>query len=392
MHIKRFEASSLLEAIQLVKAELGPEALILSQKSVRRDRGRFGLFGRSIVEVTAAVDREVRRGQEEPAGRVAPDPSWRSFELTRALVDPLESEVRELRRAVESLARALPERDDLARDVDALRRVALDLRRDAGTGVCEPGAGLLAGRLLAAGVAPRHAFPLARDASDDALAEGPAPALARALSSRLDGRLRAARADDGLRADLFVGPTGAGKTTTLAKLAVRGEAGGGPLAIVTTDALRIGAEAPLRGYARRVGAPFRVAASPAELGRAASADSSRRILVDTAGRSPADRRAMAELLECRARLGPRARVNLVLPCIAKDQDLAAELERFRPLAPDRLVFTKLDESRSVGNLVNLLLDPDSPPLAWITDGQRVPEDLRVPDPEALAARVLGEAV
>ena len=77
MHIKRFAAPTLLEAIRQVKAEFGPEALILSQRTVRGQSGLFGLLGRSSVEVTAAIDRDVRRRSAGRAERVGPDPSWR---------------------------------------------------------------------------------------------------------------------------------------------------------------------------------------------------------------------------------------------------------------------------------------------------------------------------
>ena len=99
MHVKRFEAATLVEAIRQVKEELGPEALVLSQKTLRR-RGGFGLLGRSVVEVTAAIDRDVHRAQTqdapaataqaEPApDRVAPDPSWKDLSLRRALDEVL---------------------------------------------------------------------------------------------------------------------------------------------------------------------------------------------------------------------------------------------------------------------------------------------------------------
>ncbi len=194
-----------------------------------------------------------------------------------------------------------------------------------------------------------------------------------------------------MRSELFVGPTGVGKTTTLAKLATRAAEPEAGLSVITTDALRIGADAVLRGLAREIGAGFQVSVSPAELERAVARDRARRVLVDTAGRSPADPHAVSDLLGCREAMGSETRVHLVLSAATKESDLRAEIERFRPLEPDGLVVTKLDESRDVVNVLNVLLEPDTPPLFWVSDGQRIPEDLHIPDPDELAGRVLGAA-
>ena len=154
------------------------------------------------------------------------------------------------------------------------------------------------------------------------------------------------------------------------------------------DTQRLGCDETLRLYADRVQVPLERPLSPEAL-RRARARSPRRLFVDTAGRSAGDPTAIRELSACREALGEDAQVRLVVSATTKDEDLAWQLDRFRPLRPDALVVTKLDESRSLGNLVNLLLSPQAPPLAWLTDGQRVPEDLRIPDPETLAAQVLG---
>ena len=109
---------------------------------------------------------------------------------------------------------------------------------------------------------------------------------------------------------------------------------------------------------------------------------------DTAGCSAADPSAVAELAACREALGEHTQVQLVVSATTKDEDLAWQLERFQPLQPDGLVVTKLDESRSLGNVVNLLLAADAPPLSWIADGQRVPEDIHI----ASAKNLIGQAL
>ncbi|MDJ0847861.1 MAG: hypothetical protein QNK04_05670 [Myxococcota bacterium] len=405
MHIKRFEAPTLVEAIQRVKSELGPHALVLSQRTVRRGGRWFGVGASSVVEIVAAVDRDVRREPAASPGGRAParadegsprDPGWKMLPVTKALLDPLESELRSQRRLLEGLSRSLPERADLQADVEAIRGAAADLRRGMGA-AGEGAADELAIPLLRAGLSPRHAYRLAeraqgREASAgrDGIVGEEAAALRAALSAALDGRMRPRRPDERVRVEMFVGPTGVGKTTTLAKVAGRAASEGeGDLALVSTDVERLGGDAALSGYAKRIGLPFARAASPDDL--AAQVRRHRgRVLIDTEGRSPADPEALARLAAFRDALGLPARVHLVVSATTKEEDLRRQLQRFRALEPDGLVVTKLDESRRVGNVVNLILD-DSPSLVWLADGQRVPADLLLPDPDELAARALAHA-
>src|SRR5690606_1288190 len=156
MHVKRYLAPSLEQAIAAVKAELGPDALVLSTRRVRRDRGVFGWLGRAQVEVVAAAERARRRDAAPPA---EPDPSWRPLALTQALLDPLEAELRALR-GERAARRAAPGGGDaLARELAALRE-ALE-----GGGRAGAPPDPLCARLEAAGLAPRHARALAASAA-----------------------------------------------------------------------------------------------------------------------------------------------------------------------------------------------------------------------------------
>lgn len=385
MHIKRFEAASMAEALREVRECFGPDAIVLSTRNVRGDRGLFGRFGRPIVEVTAAVDRDVVRGDPaEP--RVGADHSWRGLQLTRALIEPLEHEMRALRGAVRRLEVERGGPPSIAAEIAELRRVAAELGRAPRRGAAEPGSVRL---LTEAGLAPRHARALAADLAGAAPGEGDDLAtLITALALRLDARLAPPREDDD-PVLMLVGPTGVGKTSTLAKVAARSPAG--PPALVTTDVHRFGGETALRRFARELDVPFEVAVSAPDLSASLGRLGRRPVMVDTAGHSRAESDAVADLLQLREALGSRARVHLVLSATTKEADLRAEIDRYRPLAPEAVVVTKTDESGDLANVVNVLLDESSLPLAWIGIGQRVPEDLEVPDPERLAERVMGAA-
>jgi flagellar biosynthesis protein FlhF len=331
------------------------------------------------------VDREARRGGAEEPARVGADESWRELQVTRAMVGSLEGELRALRESVDRLQGSVPDACEIGRSLEALRRAC---QRPAGAGA-GPDPGMdHAGRLLRAGLSPEHALPIAADAARRAQ---PEDALARALAARLDARLVPPRPEAAGGVDLLVGATGVGKTTTVAKLAGFGGRDARAVAIATTDVHRLGGEEILRSYTKRLGLRFSLAATPEDLRRSREKAGRRHLLVDTAGRGPNDPGSIAELARFREALGPGVRVQLVLSATTKEQDLVDQLARHRPLRPDGLVVTHLDESRDLGNVANLLLAPDSPPLTWLAAGQAVPTDLEVPDPDRLSARILAGA-
>ena len=94
MHIRRFEGSSMREVLREVRETLGPDALVVSTKHLRRDRGLFGQFGKPTIEVTAAVDHEPARASAPQSGQ--PHASWNELRLARSVVTPLEGEIQQL--------------------------------------------------------------------------------------------------------------------------------------------------------------------------------------------------------------------------------------------------------------------------------------------------------
>jgi len=173
-----------------------------------------------------------------------------------------------------------------------------------------------------------------------------------------------------------VGPTGAGKTTTIAKLAARWcmQHGSQDLALVSTDGYRIGARDQLTTYARVLGAPMHSANSGMELARVLERLKSKKlILIDTAGIGPRDTRLTEQLAALQ--LGAaRARVLLALPAQGEGHALEEIVQAFTRVAPEACVITKVDEAASLGAVISTTLRHKLK-IAYVCDGQRVPEDL-----------------
>jgi len=188
--------------------------------------------------------------------------------------------------------------------------------------------------------------------------------------------------------EVFVGPPGVGKTTTIAKIAAQARARQSTrFGLVAADGFRVGAVEQLRLYADIIGSPFVVARSGADL--AAALETGRRpMLVDTAGRSPRDT-GSAEILEA-LQGRPDVRRHLVLPAATPAPEARRVIDRFRVASPDRLVLTRLDEVETLGPLVGVLRDCQLP-VSYLGFGQNVPDDLQRATPPVLADWVLGEA-
>ena len=162
MHIRRFQGTAMREVLREIRAELGPDALVVSTRTVHRDRRWFGKLSQPVIEVTAAVDRERRKNTPEatkPSERTAPDPSWNELRLTRALISPLEREFKSLRESVEQLAArdTRPNEPQLVREVQNLRRMMADVLASHADHTPDPNAD----PYTSAGLDPRHAAMLA---------------------------------------------------------------------------------------------------------------------------------------------------------------------------------------------------------------------------------------
>jgi flagellar biosynthesis protein FlhF len=187
----------------------------------------------------------------------------------------------------------------------------------------------------------------------------------------------------------LVGPTGVGKTTTIAKLAAhyrlreRLRVG-----LITVDTYRIAAVEQLRTYADIIDLPMEVVSTPREMRQAVArlADLDL-VLMDTAGRCPRDEVRIQELKSMLAEARPDE-VHLVLSCVAGAAGLAKNAEHFASVGTTALILTKLDEATGLGNLLPLLRTSRLP-VSYLTNGQNVPDDIEAAVAARLARRVLG---
>ncbi len=193
------------------------------------------------------------------------------------------------------------------------------------------------------------------------------------------------------RVVVLAGPTGVGKTTTIAKLAAR-EAliRGRRVGLVTLDTYRIAGAEQLEHYAEMIGVPVEVAhdarSFEVALRRLHEADL---VLVDTAGRSPRDPWATEELASVLAGAEEPVAVWLCLAAATPHPELRALVERHAVLEPQRLLATKLDEAVRPGGVLGAHAELGRP-IVWFTTGQRVPEDIEAAGAERLAALLCGE--
>ncbi len=188
----------------------------------------------------------------------------------------------------------------------------------------------------------------------------------------------------------LIGPTGVGKTTTLAKIAARFVLEQGvSAALITADTYRISAVEQLKTYSDIIGLPLEIVYSPEELRMAIRKYSDKKlILIDTAGRSQHNDYQMKELKEL-LKANSRIEKHLVISATTKNQDAEDILEKFSGCKPDRVIFTKVDETSSVGLVLNLLYEKNIA-LSYLAYGQSVPDDIAPASAERLAELLLRE--
>lgn len=394
MKIKRFFAADIRQALRQVRETLGADAVILSNKPV--DGG---------VELVAAMDYDesAYAAQQKEAAREpqpAPQATPRVSSINTAkTAEPVRQPVtQEYQSAPQRPARVEWSQDpvlvEMREEMKSLRRMmenelsGLSWRE---MGVNKPQAKELLRRLIALDLSPDICRKLV-EAVDDAETIDQAWRKALYYLATEIVTVGDTLLDQGGVVAL-VGPTGVGKTTTVAKLAARFvlRHGNRHVALISTDNYRIGAQEQLNSYARILDVPIRSAANTEELGVALNTFADKRlVLVDTAGMSQRDLR-LSEQLSLLHTGHQQVRSFLTLSATTQQSAQEQAIKAFGVARPDACVLTKIDEAATLGGTLSALIHSGMP-LAFTTDGQKVPEDIHLARSHTLVSRAvtLGE--
>ncbi len=417
MKVKTFHALTMQDAMRAIKEELGPDAIILSAKEVR-DGGRvLRAFNRPVLEVMAASDQDMQRFSQDgekmqPASPVNPSDaesesalSAQTFQQTlKGMLKPnCEKATRTVGKRSASLkpsiAHVTPTRRRHVRIVvNELGRLLEDLSRTDSRMIGSqppPMLVLLRRSLIEQGMNSSTVDVLLNEACKAEQAADPFDdeSLRRALQHEIAKRVGTSgplpKGKGYPSIGLLIGPSGAGKTSTIAKLAshYRLEQRKS-VALITFDTCRETAVEQLRRYAKVVGVPFACALSARQvhegLRRHTQVDV---VLIDMPGIGPADLALAKEL----RRLLPKEAVttHLVLSASTREQELCRITRRLSDLPQPRLLFTKLDETESFGTIFEVA-HQTGVPLSYWSIGRQVPEDIEVASAERLAAFLTAE--
>ncbi len=367
MKVKRFYGDNMPDLLGKVKSELGSEAIIIQSRKVRQG-GILGIFGPSLLEVIAAADSDNRK----------------------VLVDS-EQDCR-----LEQLR--LIQNDAVSRQVSELKKILEE-------NMPAPSYGK-----------PRRVFPgCFEQIFQVLLSNDVGEGTAREIIDRAMYKINQSRWQDlaAIKADVLeiitdyfkeyisteskekerialVGPTGVGKTTTLAKLAaIASVLKEKKVALITIDTFRVAALEQLRTYADIISVSMDVAHTPKELKSLLDKHQDKDlVLVDTAGRSPYNKLQIAEIKgfldAC-----PELKIYLVLNVATNQKDLNEIILSFEKFSIAKLIFTKLDETHRYGTILNIVAGFKKE-LAYVTTGQNVPDDIEIPTPVNIAQLVLRE--
>lgn len=430
MRVKRYIVDTMPDAMLKIRGELGADAVILSTKEMKIG-GFLGMFRKKKIEVIAATESAEKTGAREkqpppppvirPVARQAvPEAYRKSSQLVTAdssndpVQTPLEEVLVEIKAAAESQANKEdgnihkgsavvnnePEQskeDKLFEEIKQMKSLMSKLAlSQTGERQLPDGLKSIQGQLEEQGVIPELTENWIAEAyqqwveSNETLNDDQLQGLVRhSLTDFLSDRIGEGIANQ-TRIVYVAGPTGVGKTTTIAKLAadqifrVRKKVG-----FITADTYRISAIEQLRTYASILNVPIEVVQSPGDVKRAMQRlEHCDLILMDTAGRNYLNEMFVAEL---HSLFSPSeaSETFLVLSLTSKFQDMRTITENFSKYRLDKVIFTKQDETESVGPIFNLLHEYPLK-VSYITNGQNVPDDLLTADSDLLIDMLLEE--
>jgi len=349
MTIKRYLAKDMNEAMARIKYELGSNAVIISSRWVRKKGIRY-LFSKKMLEVTAAVDQPPQNAYQDSKEMTD---SKSAVQSTYGM--QLEKEIRELREMVNKL---------------------LEKERAGQKGRKKTQFSTLMKRHLSNMDLDEE---IIKDFADFCKREGYSNIDFNCASRYFGERLKKSvesRNEMISHIWAFIGPTGVGKTTTIAKIAAKETLENRKkVGLVTMDTFRIGAVEQLKTYADILSLPLEIVSTKKEMYEAVKRlESCDLILIDSTGRNSQAKDQLLEIKECLSAID-KIRKILVMSAAIRRADVKLILENYKLIGYDSVILTKLDETLCYGNILNINHYTDKP-LSYLTTGQIVPEDIK----------------
>jgi len=376
MKIQTFKAKSMQQAIDMVRHELGPEATVLHTRELHA-----GLLGRLFFgkeyEIAASCEANV-------PSRLTPAVSFEPIHATPT------SEIDYRQKYRDDFRR------QLGTELDELGFMSAELNHRVSDSTVQhlPAALFeIYTDLIEADLEDRIAQEFIEHLRSETTVDLDDSCSMRAELTRLveneihvSGPLQTSAGQG--RVVALVGPTGVGKTTTIAKLAANYRLRENKtVGLITVDTYRIVAVEQLRTYAEIIDLPMEVVSTPREMREAiARMKSLDLVLMDTAGRSPRDEVRIQELKAMLTEANP-AEVHLVLSATGGAKSLTTTANRFATVGTTSMIVTKLDEATGLGNLLSVIRGCGLP-ISYVTDGQNVPDDIQVAQKHSLAQQIL----
>ncbi|WP_280768964.1 flagellar biosynthesis protein FlhF [Salipaludibacillus daqingensis] len=374
MKVKKYLAKDMSEAMTKIRTELGQEAVILNSKRVETG-GFLGMFTKKSIEVIAAIDPELslqRPKKEAPASVIAKTPSKPKATNNEDTVK-LSNDIKELKSIVKGMQQSTSfGGDDYPSSLEVFNGILLDqeLSDSYRMKVMKE----LLKRWYKEEGEKQGARQIEKWVKDE--------------TSQLLNNYDFGRFNYEKKYLNVVGPTGVGKTTTIAKIAAKAVLEDHKkVAFITTDTFRIAAIEQLKTYAKILDVPVKVAYSIKDFKEALDdLKDYDFVLVDSAGRNfrnPLYVKQLNEVID----FNEQMETHLVLAVTSKYRDMKKIIEQFQLIDINKLIFTKLDETDSIGAMVNVMLDFDIGG-SYIATGQNVPDDIEEASPEKITERLL----
>ena len=422
MDLKRYRVNNIQEALQLIKKDLGPEAVIVSTRQVKEGKGTFGLFGKTVLEVTAALDQEqksapaktppltktaaavaygIKDQETQPSSNVVPFRST-STKDSQSLILPIQKDVQELKESIDEIKIKTATYGDHV--INQLKHELGEMRHMLHMIVSQSvhyddlhlpeNLMILFQQMKFGGLEEKFARRVVLEAQKNISEEDLQNFsyvkifLARMLMKIIKTTNGIENIEQSQKIVSLIGPTGVGKTTTAAKICSEQILQyKRKVALITVDTMRIAAVEQLRAYAKVLNVPLSIVSDKVELDRAISSYADYDVIViDTGGCSQRDETQMFELRDI---FDERGRLHniLVLSATTKDSDTNEITRKFGSMPLDSIVFTKLDESSSYGSIFNHAIRFKKP-VSYLTTGQNVPEDIELATKERLVDLLL----